>query len=601
MLCIGLLLLLVGAAFLPVLRNGFISWDDGDYILSNPHVRTGVSWENIRWAFGSFENSNWHPLTWISHMVDCEIFGLRAWGHHLTSLALHALNTLLVFLVLRRMTSATWRSFAVAALFAVHPLRVESVAWAAERKDVLSALFFLLTLLCYAERLKCGVRNAECGTGKVVSDGWKWYGAALGFFALGLMSKPMVVTLPFVLLLIDYWSPRRTSNSREQSRLCASAFPDKVPFFLLAAASCVVTYEAQRRGGSVQAMLPMGARIENAVVSYLRYLGKMIWPVDLAVFYPFHQSWSAVEAGMAILLVVGVSVVAVATQRRIPYLAVGWFWFVGMLVPTIGLVQVGGQSMADRYTYLPMIGVLIAAVWRAEDLMRTRYWRPVVLQLTLGVVLILCVGMTRRQVGFWRNSETLARHAITVTGDNEIAYEQLGQWLDSQGDAARALDMYQRSVTVNPFNADGHNTYGNALLGAGKYAEALREFESANRVRPEYFYAYNGGAIALEKLGRLADAERRFHQALALKPDYYEAHLNFGDFLWSVGRREEALKEFQEIVRLRPGEARAHLELGCALADLGQREEAIVQLKETKRLQPDSPLADERLRALGVQ
>ena len=380
LLC-GLLLALVWAAFGTVLRNGFVNFDDDLYVTSNEQVQSGVTWEGVRWALRpNAETANWHPLTWLSHMLDCNLFGLQPWGHHLTNLLLHSANAVLLFLVLRAMTGAMWRSFVVAALFGVHPLRVESVAWVAERKDVLSTLFWLLTVLAYHEY--CTASRVQNPKSRL------WCGAALVFFGLGLMSKPMLVTLPFVLLLLDYWPLKRsteflsqsqdravTRDGFKQTRPWLRLLAEKAPFFLFAAGSAAITFLVQRGAGAMKGVsaLPVAWRIENAVISYCRYLGKLFAPVDLSVFYPRRVQWPTEMVVLAGAVLLGVTVAVVAMRRERPYLAVGWFWYVGALLPVIGLVQVGEQAMADRYLYVPAIGVFLMAVWGAQEFVRN--WR----------------------------------------------------------------------------------------------------------------------------------------------------------------------------------------------------------------------------------
>ncbi len=367
--------------FLPALNNGFVSYDDPVYVTDNPHVRLGVTWAGVWWAFTSFHGANWHPLTWLSHMMDCQVYGLiRPWGHHLTSVLIHSTNAALLFLLLRKMTGALWRSFLVAMFFAVHPLRVESVAWVAERKDALSALFWMLTIYAYA----AWVTNTGANGGRKM---WRYW-LALGLFILGLMSKPMIVTLPFVLLLLDYWPLGRIGGAafdiphgRTLQGGGGSGEPalqvviEKIPFFLLAGAASVVTVFAQRGGGAMEldASLPFTWRVENALVAYCRYLGKLFYPSNLAVLYPHPGGWPLWEVIAAATLLVGISTVACLHRDRAVF--TGWFWFVGTLAPVIGLIQVGSQSMADRYTYLPSIGILIAVVWGGWDLVH-RWVRP---------------------------------------------------------------------------------------------------------------------------------------------------------------------------------------------------------------------------------
>jgi hypothetical protein len=455
LVCLGLALAVL-VVFLPATRHEFVNYDDLEYVTQNGHVQAGLMWESVAWALSSTQASNWHPLTWLSHMLDCQLYGLKAGGHHLTNLLLHAVNTLLLFLVLRQMTGATWRSAFVAALFGLHPLHVESVAWVAERKDVSSTLFWMLTLWTYALYVARGegggargeggasnLRSAQHATqitrpsSGLTQSATLHYSLALVCFALGLMAKPMLVTLPFVLLLLDYWPLGRLqrSTSNAQLPMIRRLIYEKLPFFALALASSLVTFVVQRKGGAVSSLttLSVGARIANAAVSYARYLGKTFWPDNLSVLYPHPGHWLVWQVAGAGLLLAGGTAGALALRRRRPYLPVGWLWYVGTLVPVIGLVQVGIQSMADRYMYVPAIGVFIMLAWGLWDL--TAGWRGQRVALATGgaVALACCGAVTRSQVGYWTNSETLFRRAVQVTKKNYLAYNNLGYYLSGQG------------------------------------------------------------------------------------------------------------------------------------------------------------------------
>ena len=397
----GALAVAVVLVFSGALRCGFVDYDDPAYIVSNAEIQHGLTARSLWWALSTGAASNWHPLTWLSHILDAAIYGLKPAGHHLTSLLLHAANSVLLLLLLRRMTGALWRSAFVAALFALHPLRVESVVWVSERKDVLSGLFWLLAVWAYVRHVE-EIRVGEAGRKGL-------YALAVALFALGLMAKPMLVTLPFVLLLLDWWPLGRRPEGLKQ------LLTEKIPFFALAAASSVATYLVQQHGGAVSHGLPLGGRLANAVISYPRYLGKMFWPVDLSVLYPHPGRWPGGEVAAAGIFLVLTTGLAVWGARRRPYLAVGWFWFLGMLAPVIGVVQVGLQSMADRYSYLSLTGVLIMVAWGANDLLggdRIGRWTLGILG---GAAVAACVVLTPRQVGYWKDSETLFRHAVQVT------------------------------------------------------------------------------------------------------------------------------------------------------------------------------------------
>ncbi|MEJ0089548.1 MAG: tetratricopeptide repeat protein [Limisphaerales bacterium] len=537
---------LVVWTFLPALRNKFVNYDDDVYVTGNVQVQQGLSPSTITWAFTSMEASNWHPLTWLSHSTDCAIFGPNPQGHHFTSVLLHAINTVLLFLVLRRMTGATWQSLLVTAIFGLHPLRVESVAWISERKDVLSMLFGLLTLLMYADYTeKFRAKNPKSKTP---------YGLALLFFTLSLMSKPMLVTLPFVLLLLDFWPLARIQNSEFKIQNLKRLTVEKIPFFLLTAASCAVTFIAQKNGGAMVLMagMPLNARIENALVSYDRYLEKLFWPENLAVVYPVVEHWPAQIAIIASAMLAGLSAVSIAVRRSHPYLMTGWFWFLGTLTPVIGLVAVGEQSMADRYTYFPTIGLLIIIAWGVERM--TRGWRFQTISLSAAgfVIVAACIILTRQNIGHWKNSETLFRHAIAVTSDNYSAHCSLGNALMSQGRAEEALDEFQTALKLKPDSAENHCNVGVALANMGRLDEAVVEFQSAVKLKPDYGLAHHNLGMALEKKDLLDEATHEYKEAIRLMPDFAAAHNSLGVALAKKGRLDEAVAQFEEAVRLDP-------------------------------------------------
>lgn len=507
----ALLILAIFTAYWPVLGYQFTHFDDPVYVWQNPHVLKGLNWSDIVWAFNGFCASNWHPLTWLSHMLDAQLYGMNAGGHHATNLLFHAANTVLLFLWLKRLTGATWRSAMVAALFGLHPLHVESVAWVAERKDVLSTFFFLLTLDAY-------VRYAELKISQPPSTNrkWKWYALALVFFALGLMSKPMLVTLPFVLLLLDYWPLGRISNFKFQKANFRLLLAEKAPFLLLAAASCAVAFFAQQGGEAVMPMtvMPFEIRIQNALISYLAYLEKMLWPESLAAFYPLHFPIDVDAMIMAAFVLLLISGAVCFYRRQRPYLIVGWLWYLGMLVPVIGLVQVGSQSMADRYTYVPLIGAFIAIVWLAAEIRTEWPYRRIFLIVISVSVLGVCWQLSARQVHYWQNSETLARHALAVTTDNA-------------------------SMEV---------ILGNTLMEQGKFKEAGRHFAEAVKIWPDCFPAQSDLAFALLSQGRLDEAIDSSRAALKLKPDDIQPHYLMGNAFLSQGKLAEAVVEYKTVL-----------------------------------------------------
>ena len=644
----GLLALVTLALYWPVTGHDFVNLDDPEYVTANIHVQGGLNWESVKWACANTVCCNWHPLTVWSHMLDCQLFGLKPWGHHLTSVLLHALNAALVFALLQLMTGATWRSLAVAALFALHPLRVESVAWVAERKDLLSGFFGLLSLIAYARyaqgrgrrrrRQKSETRNPKPegnpksetrspkpeGTAQAVVPGSAFdvgcsmfdvrvpssifYLLSLCFFALGLMSKPMLVTWPFVMLLLDYWPLGRMQNAEcrmqnpeapdtqhvsrftfHASRFTphASLLLEKLPFFILAALGSFVTMIVQRGAMTAVESLSLEARAGNALISYGRYLGKLFWPMDLAVYYPHPGHWPlglVMLAGGALL---GLSVLVWVQRRRSPWLLVGWLWFVGTLVPVIGLVQVGAQAMADRYTYLPSIGLLVLAVWGAGELTRRWPYQALALWTAGGMAVLFCLVLARQQIGCWRESETLFRQALAVTEDNWFAHINLGIALHHKGQLDPALSHFQEAARLKPNHADVYSNLGVALDDKGQTDEAIRQFEKAIQLRPNHADAHYNLGNALAKQGHADDAIRQFQETLRLKPDKADARNNLGLALARQGQTDAAIRQFQEVLRLNPGHVEAHLNLGNALAAKGQTDAAIQQLQETLRLKPD--------------
>ena len=577
--------------FLPAINNAFIGYDDPLYVTENGHVQQGVTWQSIGWALASTEAANWHPLTWISHILDCQLYGVQAWGHHLTSLILHAMSTVLLFTLLKKATDGPIRSFVVALFFGLHPLRVESVAWVAERKDVLSTLFWVLTLHSYVAYVKSKAQVPQTTDSRV---GLK-YALTLVLFALGLMSKPMVVTLPFVLLLLDFWPLKRIrlASLGESGMTMRAVVREKIPFFLLAGCMCIVTFLAQRAGGAIVSELTLAARVENALISYCRYLGKLFWPTELAAFYPPINHWGWESVAGAALLLACITIVAVVLRRNQPWVLVGWCWFVGTLVPVIGFVPAGEQSMADRYTYIPSIGVLVAVVWGAAELinkfsMRAEGRYAVVAGLlatsSIATSLVVCSTLTRKQTNYWRDTETLFRHAIEVTSNNYVAHNNVGTALERQGRAAEAILEFQEALRAKPNYAEAYDNLGVALGEAGRPQEALDSYTRAVQLKPEYADPHNNSGTVLEKLGRFDEAIREYKTALRIRPDYADAHNNLGTVFGQQGRFDEAITEFREVLRLQPYSADAHNNLGVALEAKGQVNLAIAEFKQAVRL-----------------
>src|SRR5208283_4031560 len=574
------------AVYWPAMRCDFINYDDPQYLTANPHVQGGLTWAGLRWAFGNTQQAAyWAPLMWLSHMLGCQCFGLNPWGHHLTNVLLHAANTALVFLVFQRMTGATWRSLMLAALFGWHPLRVESVAWVTERKDVLSSFFGLLTLLCYTiavtsdkqpafAALRRGKQLTETETApasimsRITRHGSCYYWLSLFFFALGLMSKAMLVTIPCVLLLLDYWPLQRVTDDKWQVSDMLRLVREKIPFFILAAAASVVTFVVQKQGGAVLAVesLPLGVRIETALISYCRYLGKMFWPTDLAVFYPHPRHWPLAEAVLAGVFLCGVSALLFVKRGRYPFLLMGWLWFIGTLVPVIQLVQPSQQAMADRFTYIPSLGVLILAIWGAYEL--TRRWRHQVMALSLAgsAAMVLCLAVTRQQLGYWQDSETLFRHTLEVTENNYIAHKTLGDALLDKGQTDEAISQFQDAIRLRPDLVNAHYNLGVALSAKGQIDEAVGQFQEALRLRPNYADAHNSLGIAFARKHQIDEAMSQFQEAIRLKPDGAEAHYNLGNAFFIKGQTAEAISQYQEAIRLKPDYANAQKNLNLAKA-----------------------------------
>ena len=614
---LGVLTLLV---YLPVRQHDFLNYDDNQYVTENAHIRTGLTWENVKWALHTPVAALWHPLTLVSHMADCQFYGLRPSDHHLTNVLLHAANTLLVFLVFRKMTGATGRSLVLAAFFGLHPLRVESVAWIAERKDVLSTFFFLLTLWAYAayvkkstvhspqstvagqksevSGLKSKVEAARAneplsplisrGKRESASNRTVWYCLSLALFACGLMSKPMLVTLPFVLLLLDYWPLSRLSFPALQNSSTPPLhlFLEKLPFFLLSAAASLVTFLVQRSAGAVAATLPFAARTENALVSYCRYLGKLFWPVDLCILYPHPDYWPTMLVLLCGMMLLGISILAFAAARRHPWFLTGWLWYVGTLVPVIGLVQVGQQSMADRYSYIPDIGLLVAIIWGVHEL--TKRWRPAETRLavTALVMTVLCVALTHRQIGYWKDSETVFRHAIAATKNNSLAHGSLAKALTGKGRIEEAIDEYRKAISLEPKDTIARNNLGILLEQKGLIDEAMSQYLDALGQNPNDAVTHNNLGMGLANKGQLNEATAHFETAIGISSGYADAHHNLGLVLAMRGHIDEAILQYQEAIRINPAYAKAYKNLGMALARKGRLDEAIFQFQQAVRIDP---------------
>jgi Flp pilus assembly protein TadD len=537
----------------PVRLAEFIVFDDPDYITYNSHVQAGLTWAGVKWAFTSWYASNWHPLTWISHMLDTSLFGPSASAAHIVNLLFHAANAVLLFLMLFRATNKLWPAAFVAALFAWHPLHVESVAWVSERKDVLSTFFGLLSLLAYVGY----VEESKIQSPKSKVD-YVW---AILFFALGLMAKPMLVTLPFVMLLLDFWplerwqSATRSADGSGTQHAIRNTLFEKVPFFVLAVASCIITFLAQRSEAVMSfEQRPLGLRLANAAVAYVVYLAKTVWPANLAVIYPLpHEipSWLVIAA---VLLLVVVTILAWSVRRSAPYVLIGWLWFLGTLVPVIGIVQVGGQALADRYTYVPLIGIFLGIAWGAADL-RARFRLSTALTSGVAaVVLVAMIAATERQITFWENSEMLFRHAVNITKGNAIAYVNLGVALEHQEHREEAMGEYRKALELAPGLFQAHNNLANLLSDMGDRENAAAEYERALQLNPNAAIAHSNFGKLLSEMGQFDAAMHEYTKAEQLAPDDYRPQYQMGKTLLRHGDGVEAVKHFRVALQISPND-----------------------------------------------
>jgi tetratricopeptide (TPR) repeat protein len=619
------LTLAVLAVFWQVKNNDFVNYDDPRCVLENLHIQRGLNSDDLKWAFTTSHAGYWQPLTWLSFMMDYQLFGLNPGGYHLVNLLLHIINSLLLFLILNRMTHALWKSAFVAALFALHPLHVESVAWIAERKDVLSAFFWMLTMGAY-------VFYAE-------KPGLKKYLLTLLFFSLGLMAKPMLVTLPCVLLLLDYWPLGRlrfnqpvnvqkiAASKKEEKRarkISASAkgkwaippdpsrqwqrlwpvIREKIPFFALSAISTMLTFLGQQKVGAMESfeVLPMGARIGNALISYAAYIGKLIYPRGLAVFYPHQGTPPLGEVFLAAAFLLIATLLIIRWQAKMPYLAVGWLWYLGTLVPVIGIIQVGMQSMADRYTYIPVIGLFVAMAWAIPDIARNWRYRQYILAGGAGIVLLALMYLTWMQVKYWQNSITLFEHAIQVTNNNYLAHNNLGVALSDSGRKEEAMAHYREAIRTNSSYENAHFNLGNHLSAQGRTDEAILSYQEALRLRPNYAKAHNNLAALLISKKRFKEAIGHYQEALKTDPTNSGTHYNLGVAWMSIDHFEDAIGHFKEAIRINPRFVEAHNAWGIASARLGKTSEAIDHFREALWLKPGYTHARNNLQmALEVQ
>jgi len=655
----GVCVLLTVAVFLvfgQTFRHGFVNYDDDQYVYDNPQVAQGLTLRGIAWAFATSYSAYWHPLTWLSHMLDCQLWGLNAGGHHLTNVIIHAANAMLLFMVLRRMmglrseasppqvglrpdkgvgasavaeamadksappASVLWPSAFVAAMFAIHPLDVESVAWVAQRKNVLSTFFWLLTMwtwVRYVEKTK-----GQSPKSKV------FYGLALVFFALGLMSKPMLVTLPFVLLLLDYWPLGRISDFgfrpalhslwakggisdlksvlrsaplnpikgcghhgalRPQPPTIQRLIAEKLPFLLLAVASSVVTYLGQKSEGAMMTLeqIPLGVRLAKVPVNYVTYLRNTIWPEGLAIPYPYPPAFPVFLVVLCTLLLAGVTLLVLWAARTKPYAAVGWFWFLGTLVPVIGLVQVGVTPVADHFTYVPQIGLYLAVAWAIRDLTVSWRYRHQALGTVVTMAITALMVCAWKQTSYWRNSESLWTHTLACTSDNFIGHYSFGTVLVQKGNVDEAIAHFQKALQINPNDAGVCYNLGNALFQKGKVDEAIAQYQKALQIKPDFAeVCYNLGNALFQK-GNVDEAIVHFQRALQINPDNAKAHNNLGSALLQKGDVDEAIAEYQKALQLDPDYAGACYNLGNALLQKGKVDEAIAYYQKALQINPD--------------
>jgi Tfp pilus assembly protein PilF len=609
------LALITLAVFWQVRDHEFINLDDEQYVTQNPHVRGGPTAGGLAWAFTTTHASNWHPLTWLSHMLDSQLFGMDPSGHHLVNLLFHVANALLLFLVLNRMTQALWQSAAVAFLFALHPLHVESVAMVAERKDVLSTFFLLLTLWAYF------VYTRSPGITRMIP--------VVVFFALGLLSKPMLVTLPFVLLLLDYWplgryaDPERTvphslptqgsespGKKKKQKKKQTGESPpvaperkepsdatvipwtlvtEKIPLFALTILSSIMTFHAQLKGGAMSTLddIPPLKRLGNALISYASYIVKTVFPQGLAVFYPYPASLPAWQVLGSAALIGAITFFAIRFRKRYPYVLVGWLWYLGTLVPVIGIVQVGMQSMADRYTYVPHIGLFIGVVWGVGELASRQPQGRNILAVLTGVVFASLTVVTWNQVSLWRSSITLFEHALRVTEQNSLAHLNLGVALNRAGKGSEAAEHYREVLRINPNSSGGHFNLANYYFSTGQKDKAFRHYREAVRINPRYTNAYNNLGLLMVSERRAEEAIPYYRSAIELDPSNAGIRYNYGIALAAAGRLPEAIEQFKFALEGRPDYPEAHNYLGMALLMQGNREEAIRHFRQALWLKPD--------------
>ena len=550
------LALLTFVVYLPVRNHEFVRYDDDVYVTNNPEVQSGLSWQGIKWAFVTDHGANWHPLTWLSLMLDCQLFRVKPGPLHLVNVLFHIANTLLLFIVFNRMTKALWQSAFIAALFALHPLHVESVAWIAERKDVLSTLFWLLTMLAYVRY----VERSSAGR----------YILALTFFALGLLAKPMLVTLPFVLLLLDYWPLDRFSNSRFSIR---NSVIEKLPFFFLSILSSVITFIVQQKGGAVFAgdIVPFNVRLANAICSYFVYIEKMFWPVRLAVLYPYSiNGISLFRVLLSATILVLITVLVLYNYRRRKYLIVGWLWYLGTLVPVIGIVQMGVQAFADRYTYVPLTGLFIICAFASADLLKNVPFKKYILATSATIILLACTISTTVQLIYWKDSGLLFERALAVTENNVHILNNYGNALGAMGRHEEAAKVLEQAVRCLPDSYEIRNNYGKALQNLGKFDEAIEQYQNALKIEPTADFARYNLSVALAAKGNFEAAIEQCRIVLAARPDDTEMHTHLGILLQNQGKLDQAIESYKKALQIDPNFQKARENLNALTQNQSQ-------------------------------
>jgi Tfp pilus assembly protein PilF len=582
------------AVFYQVYTYDFVNYDDQIYVYENPNIQAGITLNSVKWAFTSGYAANWHPITWLSHMLDWQLFGSNPAGFHLTNLILHIVNTLLLFFVLKRMTNTLWQSAFVAALFALHPLHVESVAWVSERKDVLSTFFWLLTMWAYVRY--CGNKqtpNIKLGAKQT------YYLLTIIFFALGLMSKPMLVTLPFVLLLLDYWPLERLNTKRSLPYLLI----EKIPLFVMAVISSIITFIVQKKSGATEAIegLSLSDRLANVPISYVKYIIKMIWPARLAVLYPHPRqnvSFSVAVISAVVLLVITILIFQLAKNHR--YLFAGWFWYLGTLVPVIGFVQVGHQAIADRYSYITLTGLFIIIAWGFPYLLtKWQYKKAALVSLSLLIISVMSV-CTHIQLFYWRNSQTLFQHALDVTRNNYVAHYSLGNWLASQGKFDEAIYHYSQAIQIVPGYINALNNLGSVLQKEGKIDEAIGYYKRAIEINPGAAEPHANLGIALAASGKFEEAIRHYRIAMA-ETDVPRLHSDLGYALMKLGRFSDAAAEYEKVLIAQPQNVEVHNNFGIVLSRQERFDEAIEHFSKALQIDPNCKVARDNLNRALVE